>query len=300
MRDYDRDLRGTSDYYGGRQGMRERQGYGDRDRLRQMQSESYAGGSYGGGSYGYGGGGYGGGYEGRSQGGGGYGSGGYEGRGQGGGSYGGGSYGERYGSEMRRGRDFDERGEQGMWDRFKGEVREGWDSLTGGSDEDRYQARGDMARGMYGRDRGRVMGGLRGDHDERSMFDRATGGLREGWESVKRSFTGKGPKGYTRSDDRIREDVSDRLMAHSEVDASDIEVSVSNGEVRLSGKVSRRLEKRLAEELAEDVLGVKDVANMIRVDREQGRERLTAEVGRQTSATIGNLPQQRDGMHATR
>src|SRR5262245_32238876 len=35
---------------------------------------------------------------------------------------------------------------------------------------------------------------------------------------------GRGPRGYRRSDDRIREDVCDRLCEHGFVDASDIEV----------------------------------------------------------------------------
>ena len=34
---------------------------------------------------------------------------------------------------------------------------------------------------------------------------------------------GRGPKGYRRSDERIREDISDRLMASDWIDASDIE-----------------------------------------------------------------------------
>src|SRR5690606_1350571 len=45
---------------------------------------------------------------------------------------------------------------------------------------------------------------------------------------------GKGPKGYTRSDERIVEDINDRLTDDSYVDAENIEVGVNGGEVVLS------------------------------------------------------------------
>ena len=77
---------------------------------------------------------------------------------------------------------------------------------------------------------------------------------------------GRGPKGYQRSDDRILEDVCDRLT-YSDVDASEIEVRVQNGEVTLSGSVNDRGDKRRAEDVAEDVSGVRDVHNNIRVHR---------------------------------
>jgi len=77
---------------------------------------------------------------------------------------------------------------------------------------------------------------------------------------------GRGPKNYTRSDDRIREDVCDRLTDDPLVDASEIEVRVSNQEVTLSGTADSRNERRLAEEVAESVSGVKHVQNNIRVN----------------------------------
>ncbi len=63
----------------------------------------------------------------------------------------------------------------------------------------------------------------------------------------------------------VREDVSDRLMADWEVDATDIEVAVASGEVTLSGTVGDRQSKRRAENIAANVLGVKDVQNNLRV-----------------------------------
>jgi hypothetical protein len=77
--------------------------------------------------------------------------------------------------------------------------------------------------------------------------------------------SGRGPKGWQRSDDRIREDVNERLTDHPHIDASDIEVQVQNGEVTLSGTVDDRQAKRLAEDIADSVSGVREVHNQIRV-----------------------------------
>lgn len=76
---------------------------------------------------------------------------------------------------------------------------------------------------------------------------------------------GRGPKNYTRSDERIREDVNDRLSDDSWLDASDIEVVVKNCEVTLTGLVHTREDKRRAEDLAERVGGVRHVQNNLRV-----------------------------------
>jgi osmotically-inducible protein OsmY len=76
---------------------------------------------------------------------------------------------------------------------------------------------------------------------------------------------GKGPKGYQRSDERIREEVSDRMTEHGGIDASELEVQVSNGEVTLTGFVDDRQQKRMAEDLAEQISGVRDVHNQLRV-----------------------------------
>jgi hypothetical protein len=82
---------------------------------------------------------------------------------------------------------------------------------------------------------------------------------------------GKGPKGYKRNDERIKEDVSEALQNDYDVDASNIEVEVNDGEVTLRGEVQSRQEKRAAEDCAEDVAGVKDVTNQLRVRASSGR-----------------------------
>jgi hypothetical protein len=78
-------------------------------------------------------------------------------------------------------------------------------------------------------------------------------------------YYGLGPKGYRRSDERIREDVSDRLMTHPDVDATDIEVHVAHGIITLTGSVADRHQKRIADFVAEDVVGVDDVHNQLTV-----------------------------------
>ncbi|HYZ86711.1 MAG TPA: BON domain-containing protein [Bryobacteraceae bacterium] len=80
-------------------------------------------------------------------------------------------------------------------------------------------------------------------------------------------FRGRGPKGYQRSDDRIRDEVCECLTLDPDVDASDIEVLVVNGEVTLTGTVEDREQKRAAEEAADRVSGVRDVNNRLRFSK---------------------------------
>ncbi len=76
---------------------------------------------------------------------------------------------------------------------------------------------------------------------------------------------GRGPRGYTRSDERIREDVCDRLADDPMIDASDIEVQVANAEVTLNGHVDSRWLKRRAEDIVDDISGVRHVQNNLRI-----------------------------------
>jgi osmotically-inducible protein OsmY len=61
----------------------------------------------------------------------------------------------------------------------------------------------------------------------------------------------------------------DRLVDHPQIDASELEVEVKNGEVTLSGTVDSRYEKRLAEDIADAVSGVQDIHNRLRVVQRQ-------------------------------
>lgn len=101
---------------------------------------------------------------------------------------------------------------------------------------------------------------------------------RVGW------FVGVGPKGYRRSDERIREDVSEKLEDHPAIDASNIEVAVKDGEVTLTGSVDNRSAKRLAEDVTASCRGVKDVHNQIRVTTESLTQRVTGKGGRDQAA----------------
>ncbi|HEX8335731.1 MAG TPA: BON domain-containing protein, partial [Pyrinomonadaceae bacterium] len=142
-------------------------------------------------------------------------------------------------------------------------------------------------RGEHGR-RGAVARG-RGDDDDRddrdggSWLDRAADQVRSwfGGEEDERGgderhrasargrgegkFRGRGPKNYRRSDERLREEVCDRLTDNEWLDASDVEVSVVAGEAILTGAVDSRYAKRLAENIAESVSGVSNVQNNLRV-----------------------------------
>jgi osmotically-inducible protein OsmY len=76
---------------------------------------------------------------------------------------------------------------------------------------------------------------------------------------------GRGPKNYSRSDHRIQEDVNDRLTDDHFLDATHIDVNVAGGEVTLGGTVTSRADKRRAEDLADEVSGVKHVQNNLRI-----------------------------------
>lgn len=80
-----------------------------------------------------------------------------------------------------------------------------------------------------------------------------------------RSRALRGPHAIQRSDARIFEDVCESLARSPDVDASDLEVVVEAGEVTLRGTVEHRAAKRVAEDLAEAVPGVRDVHNALRI-----------------------------------
>ena len=87
----------------------------------------------------------------------------------------------------------------------------------------------------------------------------------EEWWMVPGPFTGVGPRDYQRPDERIFEDVCERLTQHGQIDASDMEVAIENGEVTLQGQVDNRRTKRLVEDIIDDIPGVVDIHNQLRV-----------------------------------
>lgn len=134
---------------------------------------------------------------------------------------------------------------------------------TGG--RPRHEARsggayGDDPRGWYGPGGDRRDGG--GDRERHEAFPPPAAG-----------FRGRGPKNYQRSDQRIVEDLCERLTDDDDIDASGIEVDVKQGVVTLAGTVGERWMKHRAEDLAGRCGGVRDVENRIRVVRDDGRQR---------------------------
>lgn len=87
---------------------------------------------------------------------------------------------------------------------------------------------------------------------------------RRAQDAVRTGFDG-GPGGQRRSDDRVRESVSEELARHPGIDASEIEVRVENGRVTLAGKVDSRRSRRRAERCAEQCSGVAEVLNRLRI-----------------------------------
>ena len=134
--------------------------------------------------------------------------------------------------------------------------------------------------------------------DERGWWDRASDAVaswfgdeeaeRRCRQDQQREHRGRGPKGYRRSDERIKEDVNDRLSDDYYLDASDVEVTVSNTEVTLTGTVNNRNDKRRAEDLAESVSGVSNVENRLRVKQQSGYGNYsTSGTGTSTGASMG-------------
>lgn len=104
------------------------------------------------------------------------------------------------------------------------------------------------------------------------------GGQDYGEQAAQRPFRqqegywGKGPKGYRRSDERLAEDVNERLMEDDGIDATEISVECRQGIVTLSGSVPERRMKHWAEDLVDRCHGVQDIENRLQVSRgEEGR-----------------------------
>jgi len=82
-----------------------------------------------------------------------------------------------------------------------------------------------------------------------------------------RDHRGRGPRNYVRSDERILEDIHDRLSCDWSMDTSDVEVNVNEGVVQLNGEVKDQSIKYRIEDIAESIAGVKDIENKIRLTK---------------------------------
>lgn len=74
-----------------------------------------------------------------------------------------------------------------------------------------------------------------------------------------------GPKNYVRSDERLREEVCERLAHCDHLDVSEVTVTVLSGVVTLEGTVENRRMKYEIEDVADDTFGVSDVINRLHV-----------------------------------
>jgi hypothetical protein len=163
---------------------------------------------------------------------------------------------------------------RGRYGNSTGVNRGSSNDLAGSNDDWNRRGSGNARSGNYGNDRND-----RDRHDDRNWWDKTKDEVSSwfGDEDAERrrktdemrGHRGRGPKGYTRSDERIKEDINDRLTDDHHVDASDIEVDVKNGEVTLTGTVDSRFTKRRAEDIADSVTGVKDVENRIKIRANQ-------------------------------
>jgi osmotically-inducible protein OsmY len=139
-------------------------------------------------------------------------------------------------------------------------------SMVSRYDRDRYgQGRyDDRYENRYDRNR-YFSEGLRSEYEEAGLSGyRASRAGAESWK-VPGPYAGRGPRNYRRSDEAIREDVNERLTLHGSVDAGEIEVVVADSEVTLKGSVGARQERRMAEDVAGSVPGVRDVHNELEV-----------------------------------
>jgi osmotically-inducible protein OsmY len=179
---------------------------------------------------------------------------------------------EQQGSQQRYGQQFGgETGEYGFGGRGQYGTPSGWGGGSTGSQNLSGQS------GQYGFGEGSQYGQSHqyGQGSQGSQFGQGSQWGQSGQYGQRGQFSGRGPKGYSRSDDRIKEDINERLTHDPDIDAWEIEVQVSSGEVTLTGTVDDRNAKRRAEDIAEAVSGVKDVQNQIRVkkgDQDRGSD----------------------------
>jgi hypothetical protein len=159
--------------------------------------------------------------------------------------------------------------ERWRWQRLG---REGWqrsrESGGYGSQYDAWRSGAGFAPAGFGfgpeEDPGR--GGFEDQDWQVTRPARGRGAWAGDWEEQE-NYSGRGPRDYAPSDERVRDEVCERLTDDRAVDASDVSVRVQNGEVTLTGTVPTREHKRRAEECALRVRGVHDVFNQLRVAR---------------------------------
>jgi len=140
-------------------------------------------------------------------------------------------------------------------------------SAVGGPENERAygRTRSDTGSFPFGRNEGAADRDPYGANQDRGGYLKLHGPDYGRNHDGSRSYRGHGPRDYRRSDERVYGDVCEALTDDSEVDATHIEVKVSEGEVTLSGTVTSREQKRRAEQVADRIAGVRDVHNQLRM-----------------------------------
>jgi len=160
------------------------------------------------------------------------------------------------------------------WEDDYGQWPEGHEFVQ---DEGRFQfvsggsARGHAGHGYGSREPtgGSQRGGYAGSDFGHGSYGASHGETIEGTPHP-RPRLGGGPRGYQRSDERIREDICERLAHSNEIDPTDVTVDVHGGVVTLEGTVPERPMKHGMEDIIVQCYGVKDIDNRVRVAHREG------------------------------
>jgi osmotically-inducible protein OsmY len=241
----------------------------------------FSSGAMGGGmSSGQQGGSYGGDYGGQ-----GYGSQGYGSQAYGGSQYGGPGYGNQ--GYSGGGQGF---GEQGGGQRYSGGQRYGGMDSGGYRDSD-YLGRGSQRGGYGGPIDASGHGGTGyGSNEYGSSYGRS-GSMGQG------ASQRRGPKGWQRTDERLKDDICERLYHTRHIDSSEVTVDVKDGKVTLEGTVPQRGMKHALEDLIDACPGVKDIDNRVRVSPEGGGSQ--SPMGPGTSSGVGGTSGSTSGSSGT-
>jgi BON domain len=113
----------------------------------------------------------------------------------------------------------------------------------------------------------------------------------------------RGPKGYQRSDERLKEDISERLMEAAHIDSSEVSVDVRGAKVILDGIVPDRRMKHAIEDLVDACPGVQDIDNRVRVGSslpQAGGPSGTSPAGTPSATVAGNSTTSAAGVGSAR
>jgi osmotically-inducible protein OsmY len=159
-----------------------------------------------------------------------------------------------------------------------------------------WGATGYAGQGAWSEDQDWLPEDERATTGEYASYGRSTYGAQSGYgrdygssygrsaAEMRQDYRGRGPKGYSRSDERLKEIICERLTDDPRIDASDVTVEVQQGVVKLTGAVPERRTKYQIEDLIERC-GAQDVDNQLRIKSSPLWS--GADAGAESSATSG-------------